>query len=171
MAEWMDAWIAAAKERELGGGLYVGRFKDPMYFLIKPIAWSPNPDQDRKFERVEAPIGFVTDFASIPRAFWSLLRPDGDYAFAAVIHDYLYWIQNWPREIADQIFLFAMRDLQIDPVVATTIYDAVRVFGGPAWEGNARLKESGEKRILAKFPDDPRLTWEEWQKTPGVFGN
>ncbi len=171
MAEWMDVWMAEARERDLSGGLYIGRFKDPMYFLTKPISWSPNSDQDKTFERVEAPIGFVTDFASIPGAFWSLLRPDGNYAFAAVIHDYLYWTQQLPRDIADQIFLFAMRDLEIEPVVATTIYDAVRVFGGSAWEGNAKLKKSGEKRILSKFPDDPRMTWEEWKGTLSVFGD
>ena len=48
------------------------------------------------------PTGFVTDFASIPPIFYSVLRPDGEYAYAAVIHDYLYWTQTRPREDADE---------------------------------------------------------------------
>src|SRR5215216_4949021 len=74
MAEWMDAWTGE-KARDPEGALFVYRFKEPMWALLKPIAWRPDPGTS-KIERVEAPMGFVTDFASIPRAFYSLLRPD-----------------------------------------------------------------------------------------------
>ena len=39
---------------------------------------------------VVVPAGFATDFASVPRAFWRLLPPFGEYMLAAVVHDYLY---------------------------------------------------------------------------------
>jgi hypothetical protein len=174
MAEWMDAWMSARArqspgERELRGGFFLGRFKDPTYYLTKPIAWSPNSDQASKYQRVDVPIGFVTDFASIPRIFYSALRPDGDYAYAAVVHDYLYWTQQRSRESSDEIFNLAMQDLKIDTKTRSTIYNAVRAFGGHAWTANAKLKSNGEKRVLAKFPDDPVVTWEDWKKTPGVF--
>lgn len=39
---------------------------------------------------VHVPVGFVTDFASIPRMFWSIMPPEGWYGKAAVLHDYLY---------------------------------------------------------------------------------
>ncbi len=40
---------------------------------------------------LEVPAGFVTDFASIPRIFWSLLSPtDLRYSKPAVVHDYGY---------------------------------------------------------------------------------
>ena len=168
MAEWMDAWIAVA-QRDPVGGLYVSRFKDPIYFLLKPIAWVPNDDQKDKFTRVDVPIGFVTDFASIPRPFYSILRPDGDYSYAAVIHDYLYWTQARTRDEADEVFKFAMQDFAIDPSTIATIYHAVRIFGGRAWTENAKAKTLGEKRILAKMPDDPRITWEQWKMRPDVF--
>lgn len=40
-------------------------------------------------ERFTIPAGFRTDLASVPRVFWSVLPPFGDYAPAAVLHDAL----------------------------------------------------------------------------------
>nr|WP_246752119.1 DUF1353 domain-containing protein [Bradyrhizobium diazoefficiens] len=79
------------------------------------------------------PVGFVTDFASIPRAFWSLLRPDGIYAYAAVIHDWLYWEQDRSKDTSDMTLKFAMQDFKIDAVTINTIYAGVRAGGGSAW--------------------------------------
>lgn len=38
---------------------------------------------------VRVPEGFVTDGASVPNVFWSLLPPWGEYGQASVLHDYL----------------------------------------------------------------------------------
>jgi hypothetical protein len=35
---------------------------------------------------ITVPHGFVTDFASIPQPFWSLLSPHGLYSKAAIVH-------------------------------------------------------------------------------------
>jgi len=40
-------------------------------------------------DSVELPVGFVTDFASIPRPLWILLPKWGRYGNAAVVHDFL----------------------------------------------------------------------------------
>src|SRR4051812_29221534 len=50
---------------------------------------------------VVVPAGFVTDFASTPRAIWAVLPPVGNYQLAAVVHDFLYWDQRCTREQAD----------------------------------------------------------------------
>ena len=163
---WMDQWIASS--RLPVGTMEVSRFKDPIYFLLKPIGWKPN-DASSNLQEVIVPAGFVTDFASIPRPFWSLLRPDGEYAYAAVIHDYLYWTQGRPRAVSDKIFKQAMEDFGVDAVTVATIYEAVRIGGASAWKENARLKAAGERRILKEFPDDPRISWAEWKKRPTVF--
>jgi Protein of unknown function (DUF1353) len=42
---------------------------------------------------IVVPAGFVTDFASTPRALWSVIPPTGRYQLAAVVHDFLYWDQ------------------------------------------------------------------------------
>jgi hypothetical protein len=75
---WMNEWMNISKAP--GGVLKISRFREPIYFLIAPISWKPNPGQE-KYEAVNVPTGFVTDFASIPRVFYSVLRPDGEYAY------------------------------------------------------------------------------------------
>jgi len=167
--QWMDEWMHAAQAP--GGTLHMSRFKDPIYFITKAgVGWKPNADQKGKFQPVEVPTGFVTDFASIPRAFWSFLRPDGEYTYPAIIHDWMYWTQERPREEADEIFRYGMQDFGIEPATIQTIYRAVRIAGGTAWSSNAKLKGQGEKRILKLYPDNPTITWAQWKKTPGVFG-
>lgn len=164
--EWMTAWM---KPRLLIGTLHLSRFVEPVYFLTKSIGWKPSPGQN--VPPVSVPVGFVTDFASIPRVFWTVLRPDGEYTYPAILHDYLYWRQTTSRSDADLIFKFAMGEFGITPAVIDTVYAAVRAGGGSAWESNAKLKQAGEKRVLKLIPDDPRVRWSEWKTRPGVFAD
>jgi hypothetical protein len=62
-----------------------------------------------------------------------------------------------------------MTDLDVGYVKRLAIYEAVRWLGGGAWDRNTGLKAQGERRILARFPDDPTVTWEAWKQQPGVF--
>jgi len=120
--------------------LLLGRFRDPWYYLIEPIYWIPNPDQRAHFQRVEVSKGFVTDLASIPPIFYSLLRPDGEYAYAAIVHDYLYWTQTRTRLMFDEILKSSMEDFDVDKLKIQAIYRGVRAFGERFWNENARLK-------------------------------
>ena len=164
--QWMDSWMFGTRYPE--GEMHVGRFKDPVYYLLKPIAWKPN-DKASKLPPVLVPAGFITDFASIPRIFWSALRPDGEYAYAAIIHDYLYWEQRVSRETADNIFREVLKDFNVDTITTLAIYNAVRVGGGSAWRDIAKAKAKGERRILRALPTDPRISWAEWRKRPDVL--
>jgi hypothetical protein len=101
--------------------------------------------------------------------FWSALRPDGEYGYAAILHDFLYWEQSVPRNTADDILRFAMDDFQVNTTIVELIHKAVRLGGGAAWEDNARLKATGEKRVLKRFPEDPRVRWTDWKKRSDVF--
>ena len=168
MEDWMNAWMGNAKG--FLGTLHVTRFKDPIYILDEPIGWEPEPEHT-DLPKIEVPKGFVTDFASIPQIFWSILRPDGDYTYPAIIHDYLYWTQNLSREKSDLIFKLAMKEFGVDSTKIFVIYNAVRAGGNMAWNSNANLKSKGEKRILQKFPRDPRIEWKEWKDEPGVFSD
>ena len=80
------------------------------YYILDQLRWAPNEGQS--LHGVMVPPGFVTDLASIPRPFWSLLPKTGRYAYAAIVHDYLYWIQSPGilRPEADDILETAMRD-------------------------------------------------------------
>jgi hypothetical protein len=165
--EWMNEWMNSANRGE-EGALYLSRFVEPIYFLTKTITWTPNADQ-RGYQPVTVPVGFVTDLASIPRVFWSLLRPDGEYTYPAIIHDYMYWTQARPRETADMIFKLGMQDFGVSPATIATIYNAVRAGGGSSWDDNRRLQRAGERRVLKVFPDNPRARWADWKKRPDVF--
>ena len=89
-------------------------------------------------EIISVPAGFGTDFASIPKLFWNILPPQGDYGKAAVIHDYLYVTQGlegkYSRKQCDYIFLQGMEVLGVGGLARWLIYNAVRWFGGWAWD-------------------------------------
>ena len=142
-------------------------FGDFDYYYVGggDLAWRPNAGQT--FEPVEVLEGFVTDLTSIPRAFWQIGRPEGRYAYAAVVHDYLYWTQSRPREEADQILKFAMEDSNVAPWQRWAIYQGVDKLGKSAWERNRRLKMEGERRMLAKYPTNLSISWAEWKKEAG----
>ncbi len=78
------------------------------------------------------PAGEETDFASIPRVFWSIAQPAGKYMRAAVIHDHLCrrsksGISRW---MADAIFLEAMTTLKVPCWKKYMVYAGVRLY---AW--------------------------------------
>ncbi|EDV7056814.1 DUF1353 domain-containing protein, partial [Salmonella enterica subsp. enterica] len=60
----------------------------------------------------------ITDLASVPRIFWAFMPPDGKYAKAAIIHDYMYDNALRTKKEADRIFL-----------------DGMTVLGVPGWFG------------------------------------
>lgn len=137
------------------------------YYLLDPLKWMPN--QGQPFHAVTVPAGFVTDLASIPRAFWSVLPKTGRYAYAAIVHDYLYWVQDVTRSEADEILKTVMMDSDVHALTIQTIYHAVRLFGQSAWHENRKLKETGEKRFLKEFPPNALVSWAEWRKDPAHF--
>ena len=88
---------------------------------------------------VTVPSGFVTDGASIPKVFWSILSPFGDYFAAAVIHDFLYSKSNqntFTRLQCDNIFKEAMFNIGVPWYRRDVIYRAVRTFGGAFYKGS-----------------------------------
>ena len=99
-------------------------------------------------DHIEVKIGFQTDFASVPRLFWAILPKWGRYGNAAIIHDWLYWIQDRPRREADEIFLEAMGVLGVRHPVKYPMYWAVRLFGWLAWVRNQADRASGFDRVL-----------------------
>ena len=76
------------------------------------------------------PPGFVTDFASVPRAWWWLIPPTGRYAAAAALHDWLYaGDRGVTRRQADALFREAMEVAGVSRWTRTIMYAAVRVGG------------------------------------------
>jgi hypothetical protein len=95
----------------------------------------------KESEVITAPQDFVTDFASIPRAGWTLVgHPAGEYCPAAVIHDYLYLIQIFSREKSDKIFLEGMESLKVAWWKRRLMWRAVRLVAWIRWNQYATRK-------------------------------
>ena len=107
---------------------------------------------------VKVPSGFKTDFASVPRPFWIIIPPDGQYTSAAVVHDYLYNIQDRPRVTCDAIFLEAMQVLGVPLWKRRIMYRAVRMFGWIPWNFKNKEVRNERTRVLEdakqQIPDD-----------------
>lgn len=102
--------------------------------LLQSFIYDVNED-----EAIEVPVGYVTDFATIPRVFWSILPPWGTYGKATVVHDYLCTdkritnlktneVRLCSRKEADKVFLEAMTVLNVNVVVRYVMFAAVRVY-------------------------------------------
>ncbi|ROL75572.1 DUF1353 domain-containing protein [Pseudomonas vranovensis] len=167
--ELIERWMADVTKKAPNGSLHVSRFMERIWFLTRTIGWTPDQPDEIAYNPVNVPRGFVTDFASTPRLFWALLPPDDRYTYPAIVHDYLYWAQDRPREEADQIFDIGMSEFGVSRVTRWAVYNAVRLFGSRAWEQNAELKAQGEKRVLARFPKDPLTEWKIWKRDPENF--
>lgn len=88
----------------------------PVKFRVRGTYWT-------------VPAGTVTDGASIPRLFWSLLPPLGRYGYAALLHDYLYQTGAVSRKETDLVFLAHMKQLGVPFPVRWAMFLAVRGFG------------------------------------------
>ncbi len=83
--------------------------------------------------------GFTTDFASVPRFLWGIFPPDSNYAYAAVLHDWLYaskiiGSKKISRRTADRIFYDTMRKYGVNNKIAFVFWMAVRLFGKKRWK-------------------------------------
>ncbi|WP_257463540.1 DUF1353 domain-containing protein [Archangium lipolyticum] len=128
---------------------------------IRPVPVEPFADgrdwvllKDLKYrigntqEVIVVPAGFVTDFASVPRSFWAVYSPVGQYQWAAVVHDYLYWTQQCTRDQADQLMRLAMAENRVPALTREAIFRSVQVGGEGAWNDNAAAKASGKVRFI-----------------------
>jgi len=84
------------------------------------------------------PAGFVCDLASVPGFAAPLFPKIGNHDKAAVGHDYLYVAQIYERKRADQFFLNAMIDQDVELWRRRGMYVAVRAGGWKAWNKHRR---------------------------------
>lgn len=82
---------------------------------------------------ITVPVGYETDFASVPQVLWNILPPVGSYTVAAVVHDYLYSTHIFTKEKSDSVFYELMRLAGTKKTWAKLMYYAVKLFGKSAW--------------------------------------
>jgi hypothetical protein len=111
--------------------------------------------------------GFVTDGASIPRVFWSIVGGpfDGKYVGAAVIHDVGCTNHKYTWEITDRMFYYAMLDLGVESKQAKLMYWAVRKFG-PHWE-TKKIVAATDEALQQKIKESNPIQIKE---TSGITG-
>jgi hypothetical protein len=102
----------------------------PEYRLLESFSFEIGGFGTETF--ITVPRLFVTDLASIPKGVRWMLPPDGPYAKAAVIHDYMYEFASafgWERAYADLVFREGMERLEVPAPTRSIMYRSVRMFG------------------------------------------
>jgi hypothetical protein len=93
--------------------------------LLAPLAFS-----SKLLDRlVIVPEGYVTDFASVPRAPFTYWLFGGIGDEAAVVHDFAYETGFVPREVADDLYLEALEACGVPTWRRRSMWAAVRAFG------------------------------------------
>jgi hypothetical protein len=120
----------------------IGKYR---FKLIEPFEYhiGEYPTKDPK-KIIRVPVGYITDFASIPRPFWPIVSPVDEYAKAAVIHDWLHVKGYFTRAETDDIFNDAMKVLDVPKWKRRLVYNSVKYFSGAAWRRNRRWYGSSE---------------------------
>ena len=84
---------------------------------------------------IHVPVGFVTDFASIPRVCRLIIPKLGKHTKATVPHDEIYRNhENFTRKETDLMFRDGMKELGVKPWKYWIMWLAVRLFGWLAWK-------------------------------------
>jgi hypothetical protein len=162
--------MALEGQKRFGAPAPIVPFADwHFYYTAADLEWRADGALSEGLMSVRVPAGFVTDLASIPRVFWSVLPPAAAYAYAAVVHDYLYWFQPCARAHADNVLRAGMIELRVSRSKVLVIYKAVRYAGWLAWRANCAARENGEKRLLARFPREVTTSWADWKLQSDVF--
>lgn len=107
---------------------------------IAPSGWQlelPMVYESTAGETIVVPPGFRTDLASIPQIAQAIYPVNDKHDRAAVVHDYLYTIQDRSRAAADLIFLEAMAACAVRWTQRRLMYRAVRLGGWVPWNSNA----------------------------------
>lgn len=120
--------------------------------LCEPVSYRivDTPDS----EVVNVPPQFRTDFASVPRPFWTIISPWGRHGRAAIVHDFLYQLggvtdvarqsmRRPSKREADRIFREAMGVL--DEVILRRSRFWARF---PAWVVGVRIWFAGGRRWI-----------------------
>lgn len=76
---------------------------------------------------IEVPKGFKTDSASVPRLFWVIWPPNGEYTKAAVLHDYMFYRKDlYSRKYTNKIFKQALRSENVGMFTSFIFHLAVK---------------------------------------------
>ena len=99
--------------------------RDRPFEVLREVSYYSNIDG---VSDITVPVGFRTDFATIPRPFSGILFPVGRYSKAALIHDYLVSRRSdtgYSIKLINNIFKEAMKVLKVKKFNLYLIYWSV----------------------------------------------
>jgi len=100
------------------------------WIIVEPFVWFL--DYDNRSWKIIIPLGFVTDFWSIPQLLWFFFNPTKFVSY--ILHDYLYsnpWLLT--RKECDIILIEALKIEWMWWFKRMLIYFWVRVWGWYSW--------------------------------------
>lgn len=101
---------------------------------------------------IHVPVGFETDFASVPRFLWNLVPPWGPHGKAAVLHDFLYRKESgFSKIVGDAIFCEALEVMGASWWLRTAMYVVVRLFGHSSYHWKSRSTPGTALTMLDDF--------------------
>ena len=108
---------------------------DTLWIILSPLIYESD-----MLGRIEVPVGFLTDFASVPR-IPIVYRLYGDRAHReSTLHDYLYRVDSLPSVTysqANKAFLEAMKSRGKSPLICYGMYWGVVLGGWPHYHKKA----------------------------------
>lgn len=118
-------------EYKFANGYYNGR---PLYVITKEFNYIVGSIHDPLNWKITVPVGFVTDLASVPWPLSIFFKPDGPWAKAAVIHDFLLTYNQFDENVVpNAIFYEAMLVSKVPKLVAWCFWKITSVFGRPGY--------------------------------------
>lgn len=137
--------------------------------LLRGFAFRFSHKKDTYSKKI--PVGFETDFASVPKVFWSIFpKDDLEYLKSAIVHDFFYKhgglfncvndktcfteYKRITRYEADVLFREGAKVLGAGFIKRNILFAAVRFGGAKSWGSNKKIKNM---RMNPHKNPDPRV--------------
>jgi len=102
-----------------------------LFRLIEPFEYHVGEYPSEQV--IIVPENFLTDFATVPRIFWSIISPIDNHAKAAVLHDWMYEVHYAKKSECERIFKEALEVLEVKKWKIFCLYWGVYLFGWYKW--------------------------------------
>jgi hypothetical protein len=149
--------------------LSVQEASDDTWRVLAPLIWTGTEG-----DTFTVPVGFVTDFATVPRFLIWKVRPYGPYTRAAVLHDWLLVeLAKWTRRL-NRGEILAMGDDMPEQHPPATSREIDGIFRramedlGVSWV--TRWQMWAAVRLASCFNSRRAYGRQFWRDAPAVFG-
>lgn len=119
----------------------------------------------------EVPVGFSTDFASVPRFVWPIISPY-ELGVGCIPHDYGYSTHDGAKDFWDTVFLACMEKDGIPLWKRQVAYYSVSLLGQHAWNSHTpppevmyRKKSMDKSESPKATPDKMSVEAKQWKTT------